>query len=63
MDEERKIRKKLLALEDEHRKLDLKIEESVSLNIFEIKHLKKKKLILRDEMARLHSLLYDDIIA
>lgn len=62
MEEERKLRQKITMLEDEHRNLDSKIS-SITMNMLEIQRLKRQKLALKDEIARLSSFLYPDIIA
>lgn len=62
MDEEKKIRAQLAGLEDEHRSLDDKISSS-PLNMLEVQRLKRQKLLLKDEIAKLTAMLYTDIIA
>lgn len=62
MDEEKKIKAQLANLEDEHRVLDDKISQS-PMNMLEIQRLKRQKLAIKDEITRLHALLYSDIIA
>lgn len=62
MDEEKKIKAKLSGLMDEHRALDDKIANS-PLNMLEIQRLKRQKLVLKDEIAKLNAMLYSDIIA
>ncbi len=64
MDEEKKIFQKLATLEDEHRALDEMISSSEkTVNQIYVQRLKKRKLWLRDEIARLHAMLYPDTIA
>jgi hypothetical protein len=54
----------LAALREEHRKLDEIIESSEEpLDQIESQRLKKRKLRLKDEIARLESKLLPDIIA
>ena len=54
----------LAALREEHRKLDEIIESSEEpLDQIEIQRLKKRKLKLKDEIARFESNLLPDIIA
>ncbi len=60
------IKQKLAALNSEHRDLDeviSKIEASPETDQLQIQRLKKRKLALKDLMARLESLLLPDIIA
>jgi hypothetical protein len=62
MDEEtRKLRQELAMLEDEHRSLDKRIQES--LNVLDAQRMKKQKLFLKDRISRLNERLYPDIIA
>ena len=68
MDEERgqRLREALAQLKLEHRDLDATItelEQSVKSDQLQIKRLKKKKLTLKDEIARLEDELFPDIIA
>ena len=54
----------LAVLREEHRKLDELIDSSEEpLDQIEIQRLKKRKLKLKDEIARLESNLLPDIIA
>jgi hypothetical protein len=56
----------LTALETEHRDLDDIIEriaEAVPFNHLQLQRMKKRKLVLKDQMARLRNLLLPDIIA
>lgn len=64
MAEKTNAQETLAALREEHRKLDEHIEASEeSLDQIEIQRLKKRKLRLKDEIARLESKLLPDIIA
>lgn len=63
MDEDEKIMQRLALLEDEHRSLDVMIEDGSNMDPLHIKRLKKRKLRLKDEISRLHDILYPDIIA
>jgi len=67
MDYDRKgLEKRLCALVDEHKGLDAAIAERTSsppFNQIEVQRLKKQKLQLRDEIARIEDLLIPDIIA
>ena len=60
------IKQKLAALKSEHRDLDDVIQQmaqSDTANQLQIQRLKKRKLALKDIMARLESMLLPDIIA
>lgn len=57
-------RRKLIALREEHRDLDQAIAAlERSGNQVRLQRLKKRKLALKDEIARLESGLHPDIIA
>jgi hypothetical protein len=65
-DEIRELRAVLGRLKQEHRDLDGAInalEESGKADALQLKRLKKKKLYLRDEIARIEDQLLPDIIA
>lgn len=60
------IEHKIKQLTDEHRRMDDEIGavmKSAVVNTIELQRLKKHKLQLKDEIARLQSMLYPDIIA
>jgi len=60
------IRQKLEVVKSEHRDLDDVIErlgEQAPVDQLRIQRLKKRKLALRDQMAKLESMLLPDIIA
>jgi hypothetical protein len=60
------IKQKLSALKTEHRDLDQVIEQlsaGAQADQLQIQRLKKRKLALKDLMARLESMLLPDIIA
>ena len=60
------IRERVTALKLEHRDLDDAIEHLISTGTFEelrIKRLKKRKLQLKDDIARLENTLIPDILA
>ncbi|MDP6785734.1 MAG: DUF465 domain-containing protein [Rhodospirillales bacterium] len=60
------LRRKLELLKTEHRDLDdviLRVSESTSFNQLKLKRLKKRKLVLKDQIAKLESQLLPDIIA
>lgn len=64
--EESEIQKRLLALRSEHRDLDASIEALRllgSADQLQIARLKKRKLLLRDEIAIFEDQLIPDIIA
>jgi hypothetical protein len=63
MDEEKIIRQQIALLEDEHRSLDFKISNEKNLNMLEVQRLKKQKLGLKDQIARLYSIILPDITA
>jgi hypothetical protein len=65
-EEIRELRATLLRLKQEHRDLDSAInalEESGRADALQLKRLKKKKLYLKDEIARIEDQLLPDIIA
>jgi hypothetical protein len=60
------LREALAQLKQEHRDLDNEIqvlEQSVRADQLQIKRLKKKKLVVKDEIARVEDELLPDIIA
>ena len=60
------IKQKLAALKVEHRDLDqiiAQLSEADEADQLQIQRLKKRKLALKDMMARLESMLLPDIIA
>jgi hypothetical protein len=66
MDEELAKRQHLAELREEHRKLDEMIgemSEQGAVDQIELQRLKKRKLLLKDEIARLEDALLPDIIA
>jgi hypothetical protein len=66
MDEDTALRAELAALVTEHRALDDRIAaltESVYADQLELRRLKKRKLFLKDRIARLEDVLTPDIIA
>ncbi len=61
-----RLRRRLAELKSEHRDLDDVIERLVDGGPFDqlqIQRLKKRKLVLKDEIARIESELLPDIIA
>ncbi len=66
MSEEEQLRQKLEELKSEHRDLDAVIEVLTSSPPYDqlrLQRLKKRKLVIRDLVMRLESLLVPDIIA
>lgn len=66
MDEQEEVRKRLDELRLEHRDLDDVIEQLRAQgpsNQLQVQRLKKRKLVLRDLIARLEDRLVPDIIA
>lgn len=64
--DQREMQAELARLKEEHRDLDTAIdalEKSGSANNLQIKRLKKKKLALKDCIARIEDQLLPDIIA
>ncbi len=60
------LKKRLAELREEHRKLDALIDGLAAEGPFdqiEVQRLKKRKLQLKDEIARVESALLPDIIA
>lgn len=60
------IRQKLTSLKSEHRDLDdiiTQLARSETADQLQIQRFKKRKLALKDHMARLESMLLPDIIA
>lgn len=66
MDETESLKKKLSDLKTEHRQLDDEISdlsESPPFDQLEIRRLKKRKLVLKDEILQVSNQLLPDIIA
>lgn len=66
MGQEEILRSQLEVLKSEHRRLDDEIEAERDNQLADqlaLRRLKKKKLALKDEIARIEDLLYPDIIA
>ena len=61
--EKQMLIQELAELKQEHRELDIMINESISVNQLEIKRLKKKRLKLKDAITRLESKLIPDLHA
>ncbi len=65
-DLQRNFQNQIAMLESEHRDLDSVIEQLVEVLPFDqlkLQRLKKRKLFLKDEMAKLRSQILPDIIA
>ena len=65
-DDQEALRRKLNDLMTEHRDLDdviARVVEQKPFDQLQIQRLKKRKLVLKDEIARLESQLVPDIIA
>ena len=66
MEDQEAIRQRLEAVKLEHRDLDdaiARVAENPPFDQIKIQRLKKRKLILKDEISRLEDLLLPDIIA
>ncbi len=66
MSDQEEVKKKLGELRIQHRDLDdaiAALQASASRDTLEIQRLKKRKLSLKDQIARLESALVPDIIA
>lgn len=57
------MERRLDSLKREHRKIDTEIENLSSYQEFIRHSLKRKKLVLRDEIIRIESMIYPDIPA
>jgi hypothetical protein len=60
------LRAKLAALKTEHRELDqviMRLAEHAPVDQLELQRLKKRKLLLKDQIAKIESELLPDIIA
>ena len=65
-DPQRNIQNQIATMESEHRDLDSVIErlgEVLPFDQLKLQRLKKRKLVLKDEMTRLRSRILPDIIA
>jgi hypothetical protein len=66
MDDLEPLRRKLALLESEHRDLDdviARMSDAVPFDRLRLQRLKKRKLQLKDVLAKLHSQLLPDITA
>jgi hypothetical protein len=60
------LRQQLVALKTEHRDLDAAVDvllEHTPFDSLKLQRLKKRNLVLKDQIARLEDQLYPDIIA
>ena len=65
-DQQHSIQNQIAMMESEHRDLDSVIErlsEVLPFDQLKLQRLKKRKLVLKDEMAKLRSQILPDIIA
>ena len=65
-DDNERLRQRLEALKSEHRDLDdviAQLSDAAPFDQIQIKRLKKRKLLLKDQIARVESKLLPDIIA
>lgn len=66
MDDQETLRRRLAELETEHRDLDdiiARIAETAPFDQLQLQRLKKRKLLLKDQIAYVKSKLVPDIIA
>jgi hypothetical protein len=66
MDEQDRLKQKLAELKSEHRDLDDVINrllEQRPVDLIQMQRLKKRKLVLKDLIAKIESMLLPDIIA
>lgn len=66
MVEKNTLKHKLALLDEEHRELDTMIENMMRENVVNqlaIQRLKKRKLLIRDQVVKIRSQLLPDIIA
>ena len=66
MSQTKALRKKLADLELEHRDLDeviARLTERAPYDQLQLQRLKKRKLVLKDQMSHVEALLHPDIIA
>ena len=63
MGEDKKVLQELDMLRAEHRTIDLAIQELAGADMIRLQKLKKRKLLIRDKIALLMSMMHPDIIA
>jgi len=64
--ETERLRERLAELKQEHRDLDdviSRLQDDAPFDQIQLKRLKKRKLLLKDQIARIEDLLLPDIIA
>ncbi len=64
--DQRELRRKLFEIRSEHRDLDdviARISDEAPFDQLQLQRLKKRKLVLKDEISRLEDQLLPDIIA
>lgn len=66
LEEREELQRKLEALKTEHHDLDVvihQLSETVPVDFLRLQRLKKRKLFLKDSIAKVESMLLPDIIA
>ena len=66
MEEQDALRRQLADLESQHRDLDdviARISDTAPYDQLQVQRLKKRKLMLKDEITRIRAILLPDIIA
>ncbi len=64
--DEYEIRAKMYELQQEHRDLDdaiIAVDRLSTFDQLQVQRLKKRKLIIKDQLSRMHDMLIPDIIA
>lgn len=64
--EQARLREKLAEMREEHRDLDEAIDQMLNSpkhDMLQLQRMKKRKLVLKDMIAKFESMLIDDIIA
>ncbi len=64
--DEENLAQSLALLEEEHQELNNILDDQIELSMFDeitIQRLKKRKLLLKDKIKKIRSILYPDIIA
>lgn len=65
-EEEARIEAEIATLIEEHRDLDqmiARVQETAPFDQLQMQRMKKRKLMIKDQISRLHALLVPDIIA
>ena len=65
MHDEEKIQRQIDTLQDEHLVLETALQKANMqiVDLLEIQRIKRRKLMIKDEVSRLHGMLLPDIIA